>query len=410
MGEKSSSKSRFSSGDAPGRVDADAVVTPLLARANLLKMRGQWEEAVAVCTDAIRRSPNSATAHALLGDIYLAQGKGGDALHWYRMALDRNPSQTGLAEKHDRLLAEQRAVATGGFSATQLGGANRTLVPGEGRPITERTVRIPTGTFPVLAPRTSGSSPGRITVERTLDWFDQVFPQSRAQGTSRILYVVTGILTVLVIVCGTFVFYGLRKSDAQGSERTVHSEVRPVRNVPSLTMPPAGAVESFANPSPDATNVPGATVPLEIAPSPATLFESVSRVNGGEITVTAAQADVGMSQAQLEIALASHSRESVPETRNRILQASAKVSQAAYAAMPTLQRFSIRVLLRGRDTSGAGVGGIGIGDNANLVFVGETSAIGLRTLSTTSPVPDYSLLSALFTNTWWANNLNARMP
>lgn len=392
-GEKSHSKSRFSSGVSSGRNDADVSIAPLLARANLLKLRGQWEESVAVCTEAIRRSPDSASAHSLLGDIYLAQGKNGDALHWFRMALDRNPLQTGLAEKHNRLLAEQRAVATGGFTATSLGGtATRTILVGDPRPGDERTARFPVRPLPVLATRTSG----RITVERTLDWFDRVFPQGSADGMPRVLFIATGILTALVIAVGTFLFFALRKSDVENEQNTVLSEVRPVNNIPSMAMAP--------NPTPGAVSPPSLPMtPVSTFATPAvTLLETLSGLNDEEITVTAAQADPGRGQAQLEIALTSRSGESTTATRNRILQASAKVSQAAFTALPTLQRFSVRVLLRGSGSSDA--------VNANLVFVGETSGVGLRTLSTTAPVPDYALLSALFTNTWWASNLNTRMP
>ncbi|MBC8138412.1 MAG: tetratricopeptide repeat protein [Fibrella sp.] len=400
IGEKSPPKSRFSSGGSSGRSDADAAIAPLLARANLLKLRGQWEEAVAVCADAIRRSPDSASAHSLLGDIYLTQGKNGDALHWYRMALDRNPLQTGLVEKHDRLLAEQRAIATGGFTTTSLGSTNRTLIPGEPHLSSgDRTARFPVKSSPVLVARASGRTTGRVTVERTLDWFDRVFPQGRSQGMPRTLFFVSGILVAFVIAAGAFLFFALRKSDVSVQQNTVLSEVRPVQNMPSLRLPSSSL--------PDAAAVP----PLPVAPVPpsatptVTLFDTLSRLNGEDITVTAAQADEGRSQAQIELSLALHPGETPPATRNRILQASAKVSQAAFATLPTLQRFSVRVLLRGR-------GGVGEADavNANLVFVGETSGVALKTLSTTSPVPDYTLLSAQFTNTWWASSLNSRMP
>lgn len=397
-GEPSPSQSRFSSGNIPVRNDADVVIAPLLSRANLLKVRGQWEEAVTVCAEAIRRSPDSASAHALLGDIYLAQGKNGDALHWYRMALDRNPLQTGLLEKHNHLLAEQKAVATGGFSTTNLGGINRTLIPGEPRSSDNRTARFPTKSSPVLVVRSSGRTTGRVTVERTLDWFDRVFPQNGTQGMPRTFFVISALIAVFVLAAGTVLFFTLRKSDVQEEQSTILSEVRPVA---SLNIPPSSA------PSAVPVSVPSlpATPVLPAATPAATLMETLSSLNGEEITVTAAQADPSRGQAQLEIALPSHPGETLTATRNRILQASAKVSQAAFTALPTLQRFSVRVLLRSVGTTGPADA-----VNANLVFVGETSGVALRTLSSTSPVPDYALLSALFTNTWWANNLNTRMP
>jgi hypothetical protein len=362
-------------------------------------LRGQWEEAVAACAEAIRRSPDSASAHSLLGDIYLAQGKSGDALHWYRMALDRNPLQSGLAEKHNQLLAEQRAVATGGFTTTSLGGANRTKIPGEPLPKYDKTARLPVTSAPMLASSAAGRAPGRVTAERTLDWFDRVFPQREDQGMPRAFLIVTGIIVSFVLVAGTILFFALRKNEVPEDQSTVLSEVRPVNRIPSLTIPstPTPGVVSVPS-SPAASVTPTATPAV-------TLLETLSHLNGGEITVTAAQADPARSQAQLEIAIAPHSSESPIETRSRVLQASAKVSQAAFAASPTLQRFSVRVLLRGSGSSGSADA-----INATLVFVGETSAVALRTLSTTVPVPDYELLSAQFTNTWWTRGLTPRMP
>jgi hypothetical protein len=63
----------------------------LLARANLLRMRGQWAEAVECCTEALQADAHSAAAHSLLGDIYENQGRLDKAIHWYQLALEHNP-------------------------------------------------------------------------------------------------------------------------------------------------------------------------------------------------------------------------------------------------------------------------------------------------------------------------------
>jgi hypothetical protein len=68
-----------------------ASVDALLARANLLRMRGQWADAVELCTQALRADPHSAAAHSLLGDIYENQGRLDKAIHWYQLALDLDP-------------------------------------------------------------------------------------------------------------------------------------------------------------------------------------------------------------------------------------------------------------------------------------------------------------------------------
>jgi hypothetical protein len=80
-----SSASRSASSGAGASMEA------LLARANLLRMRGQWAEAVERCTEALRLDPKSAAAHSLLGDIYENQGRLDKASHWYQLALEQNP-------------------------------------------------------------------------------------------------------------------------------------------------------------------------------------------------------------------------------------------------------------------------------------------------------------------------------
>ena len=111
----------------------EASIGPLLARAHLLRMRRQWDEAVAACTEALRRVPESATACSLLGDIYEAQGKLDVAMHWFGMAVEFDPSNKADRARLDRivgiqrraLLAEERAaqaraVAVGATSRRRL--------------------------------------------------------------------------------------------------------------------------------------------------------------------------------------------------------------------------------------------------------------------------------------------------
>ncbi|MBV9848508.1 MAG: tetratricopeptide repeat protein [Armatimonadetes bacterium] len=84
----------------------------LLAQANLLRMRGRWDEAVEKCMAALRLAPESASAQSLLGDIYENQGRLDDAIQWYRMALDINPDSPADRLKLDRLLeSRQRQLA-----------------------------------------------------------------------------------------------------------------------------------------------------------------------------------------------------------------------------------------------------------------------------------------------------------
>src|SRR5476651_2171431 len=80
-------------------------VYALLAQANLLRIRGAWQEAVDKCMAAMRIIPGNCAAQSLLGDIYENQGKFDDAIQWYRMALDSNPSSIADKAKLNRLIA-----------------------------------------------------------------------------------------------------------------------------------------------------------------------------------------------------------------------------------------------------------------------------------------------------------------
>lgn len=79
------------------RLSSRASLDALLARANLLRMRGQWAEAVERCTEALRADPHNPAAHSLLGDIYENQGRLDKAIHWYQLALEQNPES--IADK-----------------------------------------------------------------------------------------------------------------------------------------------------------------------------------------------------------------------------------------------------------------------------------------------------------------------
>ena len=65
---------------------------PLLARANLERMRGNWNEAVDTCLHVLHTEPGNADAHALLGNIYSGQGSLDEAIYWYRLAADLRPT------------------------------------------------------------------------------------------------------------------------------------------------------------------------------------------------------------------------------------------------------------------------------------------------------------------------------
>jgi hypothetical protein len=90
-------------------------------QANLLRMRGRWDEAARQCAEALQREPANASAHSLLGDIYENRGRLEDAIHWYQLALDLNPAsvadQAKLARAREVLEARQKAALGSRLSA-----------------------------------------------------------------------------------------------------------------------------------------------------------------------------------------------------------------------------------------------------------------------------------------------------
>ncbi len=93
---------------SPSRGGISSEVYALLAQANLLRMRGCWEEAIENCMAALRLTPDSHSAQSLLGDIYENLGRYDDAIQWYRMALDLNPHSPADRMKLERLSTLQR--------------------------------------------------------------------------------------------------------------------------------------------------------------------------------------------------------------------------------------------------------------------------------------------------------------
>lgn len=71
---------------------ASSDVTSLLASANLHRIRAEWDEAVADCTNALRLDPRNPDIASLLGSIYEERGMLDEALVWFQMALELNPN------------------------------------------------------------------------------------------------------------------------------------------------------------------------------------------------------------------------------------------------------------------------------------------------------------------------------
>jgi ribosomal protein S27AE len=85
-------------------------IRTILAEANLLRLRRQYDLATAKCVEVLRRYPNNPAAHSLLGDIYRDQSAYADALEWYRLAAQLDPSSALDAEKIQEIEARLQAA------------------------------------------------------------------------------------------------------------------------------------------------------------------------------------------------------------------------------------------------------------------------------------------------------------
>lgn len=98
----------------------DAAIYPELSRANLLRMRGDYKGAEAQCLAILKRYPNNATVHTLMGDIYAEQDDLEQAAQWYELALDLNPSSL-TDEQKLASVRERMRQREGASSVEQLG-------------------------------------------------------------------------------------------------------------------------------------------------------------------------------------------------------------------------------------------------------------------------------------------------
>lgn len=104
-------------------------VTRLLTTANLNRMRGKLEEAVAACQQAVDLAPNDPSAHELLGDLLVAQNKLPEGMEHYKHAFDL-AAKPATEEKIARLALRIDAEKYLGVPAAEVpAGPRRRLNP-----------------------------------------------------------------------------------------------------------------------------------------------------------------------------------------------------------------------------------------------------------------------------------------
>jgi len=76
----------------------------MLMTANVLRLRGEWAQAEAKCSEVLRREPDNPTACSVMGDLARDQRRLRDAIEWYKMALDHNPESTADRNKLEAMI------------------------------------------------------------------------------------------------------------------------------------------------------------------------------------------------------------------------------------------------------------------------------------------------------------------
>ena len=326
-----------------GESAADALARPLLARANLFRLRGQWDEAIAVCTEALQHAPHSPTAHALLGEIYEAQNKWEDALQWYEMAVELAPDNAADCVRLERVRQIQRSQIATERQATPL----------------------PTA-LPAHAP-----------AEKTLEWFDRVFPPGRYDSIARLILIVSGIVVVFVLLCAAFLFFAFRAAPPPGAATITPPTIAPA----PVVMQPTPALPT---PHPSATTqTPDATANLRNA-----LLPDLVRAGGKDVTIENAG---GATVFALTLPLVAG--EDAPTTRRRVTALVVQTARfAAAQAPPSLHQATVRVTLQSAATALAPPA-------SRLAFTGDVSLAALRTGQ--PPATDEVLLTR-FQSVQWA--------
>lgn len=155
-----------------------------LARINLLRIRGQYDEARQACLKLLNDQPGSASAHTLMGDICVDKHDLPQAAEWFEMAIGIVPESQVDAEKLEsvrRRMKDREAADTaemlglptsrpkvGQFAAVALGLlilitvaaylVGRNLRPGTDRAVIRQPITI-TEPAPEPVPATSVPAP-----------------------------------------------------------------------------------------------------------------------------------------------------------------------------------------------------------------------------------------------------------
>ena len=314
-------------------------VYALLAQANLLRMRGCWEEAVGNCMSALRLAPDSPSAQSLLGDIYENQGRFDDAAQWYRMALDANPDSPADRLKLDRLLQRQLPAFRN-----------------------ERKPASPETSAPQDAHKPDDPSSASLPLGRRL-----------IQDPETVLRYGAFLAALLVCLVVVFAYAAVhRRATLASLGLGPYQEVKAA----PVVVPPA--------PSPATISGVGSSPRDSAEQAVLDTLRGSNDLSAQGITVDDLQFDPRAGRVSVTISLASGSG----LTQAAVMRCALHTAQAAAAASPSSAAFTLRCLMP------PGSGGV------SLIFVGDVARNALP--GGAVPEPDDDHVQALFSNPWWS--------
>lgn len=311
----------------------------LLASANLLRIRGRWDEAVEQCMAAMRLAPDSATAQSLLGDIYENQGRTDDAVQWYRMALDVNPDSPADKVKLGRLL--------------------------EAKTLESRVMDAPIPA--TLAP--AGPPPARKP--------RRIEPDAALRGAA----FAAGLLVLVIVALALMVMA------RHGPLRPGSKIARQINTDPVVLAPPAAS-------SPSAPALPPASGHDPLEQSLMERLRATGEFADADLTLMDLQSDPRVARLVITVAVrpistGGASREWVLRQALRALQAAAREVDPQTASL-----FTIRCLLAPTEAAS--------GLSTPLVFVGDAPRAALVLLGADSATLSAPQMRDAFQAAWWS--------
>jgi tetratricopeptide (TPR) repeat protein len=310
-------------------------ISVALAEANLLRLRRAYDLATTKCVEILRRYPNNAPAHSLLGDIYRDRGEYSDALGWYELALQIDPANAADREKIQRIRDDlQRPAATAGDSRAW---PPRTL--GVGR------IRIPFGLLlglmlgciliGALIALSMGRDSNRASMLPTVDVPRVIDPRTPPTTDTKTPQV--------------------REAPVQRPQPQVLDQDQPPSTYRPGGQPPAPQAASAMNPADREKML------LESLRAAAQAEDLMARVDSVVVDPRDARATLAIT-AQDAIA--------TPESRDIIVVKSLRIADLALAQDPGLTRITVRCSAPVPDERGI--------QQEKVIFVGDVNPSALR--------------------------------